>query len=79
MWLAQAGSVLHRRIVCRAALALVQAFKVNYFKGNSLATETTTPETDSSETPNPCRRELSVEVPAEVVKNETEKIIILRY
>jgi trigger factor len=75
MWLAQAGSVLHRRIVCRAALALVQAFKVNYFKGNSLATETTTPETDSSETPNPCRRELSVEVPAEVVKNETENLI----
>jgi len=40
-----------------------------------LTTETTTPEISSSEESNPCRRELSIEVPANVVASETENIV----
>jgi len=40
-----------------------------------LTTETTTPEIASSEETNPCRRELSIEVPAEVVQSETDNIV----
>lgn len=40
-----------------------------------MTTETTTPELSSSQETNPCRRELSIEVPAEVVKSETDNIV----
>jgi trigger factor len=40
-----------------------------------LTTETTTPELNSSQETNPCRRELSIEVPADVVKSETDTIV----
>ena len=40
-----------------------------------MTTETTTPEIASSEETNPCRRELSIEVPAEVVQSETDNIV----
>ena len=40
-----------------------------------MTTETTTPEISSSEESNPCRRELSIEVPANVVASETENIV----
>ncbi len=40
-----------------------------------MTTETTTPELSSSQETNPCRRELSIEVPAEVVKSETNNIV----
>ena len=40
-----------------------------------MTTETTTPEVSSSPETNPCRRELSIEVPAEVVKSETDNIV----
>ena len=40
-----------------------------------MATDITPTETNSSETPNPCQRELSIEVPAEVVKTETDNLI----
>jgi trigger factor len=40
-----------------------------------LTTETATTETTLSEQPNPCQRELSVEIPADVVKAETEAIV----
>ena len=39
-------------------------------------TETNAPETNSAaETPNPCQRELTIEVPADIVKTETEQLI----
>ena len=37
--------------------------------------EATSTETSSSEQPNPCQRELTVEVPAEVVKTETDNLV----
>jgi len=40
-----------------------------------LTTETSTPETKPAETINPCRRELTVEVPADVVKSERDRIV----
>ncbi len=40
-----------------------------------MTTETTTPEINSSQETNPCERELTIEVPAEVVKSETENIV----
>ena len=40
-----------------------------------MTTETTTNETNSSEQSNPCQRELTIEVPAEVVKAETDSIV----
>jgi trigger factor len=45
------------------------------FEGNSLTTETTPTETSSTEETNPCRRELSIEIPAEVVKAETDNLV----
>jgi trigger factor len=44
-------------------------------EGNSLTTETTTNETNTAEQSNPCQRELTIEVPAEVVKTETDSIV----
>jgi len=44
-------------------------------EGNSLTIEATPTETGSSEQPNPCQRELTVEVPADVVKAETENVV----
>ena len=40
-----------------------------------MTTETTTNETNTSEQSNPCQRELTIEVPAEVVKAETDSIV----
>jgi len=40
-----------------------------------LTTETSTTETSTAVTTNPCKRELTIEVPADVVKDEREKII----
>ena len=40
-----------------------------------MTTETTTPDIASSEETNPCRRELSIEVPADVVQSETDNIV----
>jgi trigger factor len=44
-------------------------------EGNSLTTETTTNETTSTEQSNPCQRELTIEIPADVVKAETDSIV----
>jgi len=44
-------------------------------EGDSLTTETAPTETSSSDQPNPCQRELTVEVPAEVVKVETDNLV----
>ncbi len=41
----------------------------------SLTIETSPTETSSSEQPNPCQRELSIEIPAEVVQAEAENIV----
>jgi trigger factor len=40
-----------------------------------LTTETSTTETNTAETTNPCKRELNIEVPVEIVKDEREKIV----
>jgi len=40
-----------------------------------LTTETTPTETSSTEETNPCRRELSIEIPADVVKAETDNLV----
>jgi trigger factor len=40
-----------------------------------LTTETSTTETNTAVTDNPCKRELTIEVPAEVVKDERDKIV----
>jgi trigger factor len=40
-----------------------------------LTTETTPTETSSSEESNPCQRELSIEIPADVVKAETDNLV----
>ena len=40
-----------------------------------MTTETTTKETSSSETSNPCQREIAVEIPADVVKAETDSLV----
>ena len=40
-----------------------------------MTTETSTTETDTAVTANPCKRELTIEVPADVVKGEREKIV----
>jgi trigger factor len=40
-----------------------------------LTTETTTKEIDSSEPSNPCQREIAVEVPADVVRTETDNLV----
>jgi len=45
------------------------------FEGTSLTTETTTKEIDPSETSNPCQREIAIEVPADVVKAETDSLV----
>jgi trigger factor len=58
-------------------------------KGNLLTTETNTPETPETatsetanpetatteEAPNPCQRELTIEIPADVVKSETDSLV----
>jgi len=40
-----------------------------------LTIETTTPETKLAEPANPCKRELTIEIPADIVKEEREKIV----
>jgi len=40
-----------------------------------LTIETTTKEIDSSEPSNPCQREISVEIPADIVKTETNNLV----
>ena len=40
-----------------------------------MTTETTTPDLSSTQESNPCRRELSIEVPADVVHKETDDIV----
>ena len=40
-----------------------------------MTTETTPTETSSTEETNPCRRELSIEIPADVVKTETDNLV----
>jgi len=40
-----------------------------------LTTETTTKELDSTEPSNPCQREIAVEIPADVVKTETDNLV----
>ena len=50
------------------------AFNSIFPKGIPLTTETGTPETNSAEITNPCKRELTIEVPADIVKGEREKI-----
>jgi len=40
-----------------------------------LTTETTTPELSATDQSNPCRRELNIEVPADVVKKETDDLV----
>ena len=40
-----------------------------------MTTETTTPDLTSTDESNPCRRELNIEVPAEVVQSETDTIV----
>jgi trigger factor len=40
-----------------------------------LTTETSTPETNPVETTNPCKRELTIEIPADVVTGERDKIV----
>ena len=40
-----------------------------------MTTETSTPETNASGLTNPCKRELTIEVPADVVKSETDQLI----
>ena len=40
-----------------------------------MTTETSTTETNTAESTNPCKRELIIEVPADVVKDEREKIV----
>jgi trigger factor len=44
-------------------------------EGTPLTTETSTPETNPAETTNPCKRELTIEIPSETVNAEREKII----
>ena len=40
-----------------------------------MTTETTTKEIDSTEPANPCQREIAVEIPADVVKTETDNLV----
>lgn len=40
-----------------------------------MTTETTTKEIDSTEPSNPCQREIAVEIPADVVKTETDTLV----
>ena len=40
-----------------------------------MTTETSTPETNTAVNTNPCKRELTIEVPADVVKDERDKIV----
>ena len=40
-----------------------------------MTTETTPTETSSSEVSNPCQRELSIEIPADIVKAETDNLV----
>lgn len=40
-----------------------------------MTTETTTKEIDSSEPSNPCQREIAVEIPADVVRTETDNLV----
>ena len=44
-------------------------------EGNSLTTELPTTDLKSPEQPNPCQRELSIEIPAAVVAAETESVV----
>ena len=48
----------------------------NFFsEGIPLTTETSTTETTPAEPINPCKREFTIEIPAEVVKDERDKIV----
>ena len=40
-----------------------------------MTTETSTADLTSSEDSNPCKRELSIEIPADVVKGETDQLV----
>lgn len=40
-----------------------------------MTTETSTPEVSSPQPTNPCERELSVEIPTDIVKNETDSVV----
>jgi len=46
-----------------------------FSEGIPLTTETSTPETTPAEPTNPCKREFTIEIPAEVVTNERDKIV----
>jgi trigger factor len=46
-----------------------------FSEGIPLTTETSTTETTPAEPTNPCKREFTVEIPAEVVKDERDKIV----
>jgi trigger factor len=52
-----------------------RAAYIEAVKGNSLTTETTTTETNSSEPTNPCQRELTIEIPADVVSAEAANVV----
>jgi len=45
-------------------------------EGNSLTTETTTTDIHPSEQSNPCKREITVEIPADVVSAETDAVVL---
>jgi len=40
-----------------------------------LTTETSTPDTNPAETTNPCKRQLTIEIPAAAVQDERDKIV----
>ena len=44
-------------------------------EGNSLTTELPTADLKSPEQPNPCQRELSIEIPADIVAAETQNLV----
>jgi trigger factor len=46
-----------------------------FSKGNFLTTETSTTDTHSTEQTNPCKRELTVEIPADVVSAESDAVV----
>jgi trigger factor len=47
----------------------------SFLEGIPLTTETSTPESNPAETTSPCKRELTIEVPVDVVSGEREKIV----
>ena len=57
------------------AIPLLAPQLMTFPEGIPLTTETRTPETDPAETINPCKRELTIVVPADVVTSEREKIV----